>query len=122
MSMGKRLFLAVLTLFSFVFFQANLSASDSDSDVDTLTHDTMSISKEEIIKSLDNLKKQGQITEADYEKTKKELLGMSDSQVNNIKKNAEGIIRNNPDKALELVNQKKIDVKAVEQQASQVKK
>ncbi len=114
----KRLIFTTLTLLSFFLFQSQLSASE---DVDTLTSDTMAVSKNEIVKSLENLKKNGQISEEDYQKTKKELLGMSDSQLNGIKKTAEGMIRNDPDKAVEL-SKGKIDLKAVEKQATEVKK
>ncbi len=120
MSTGKRLFFTAMTLLSFVMFQSNLSASEED--VDTLTQDTMSISKDDIIKSLDSLKKEGKITEDDYQRAKKELLGMSDAQVNGIKKTAEGMVRNNPDKAVDLVKGPKVDVKEVKKQAVEVKK
>lgn len=120
MSKSKSLFFTAVTLFSFITFQSNLSASEDD--VDTLTQDTMKIPKDEIVKSLDNLKKEGKISDADYQKAKTELLAMSDEQLNGIKKKAEGMIRNDPDKAVDLVKQKKIDLKEVEKQAVEVKK
>lgn len=102
MSTGKRFFFTAMTLLSFFMFQSNLSAQE---DADPLSNIT--VSKEDIVKSLDMLKKQGKISEADYQKAKAELMSMSDSQVNGIKESAVDIVKKDPKKAMEMVNPKK---------------
>lgn len=82
-------------------------------DVDPLSNIT--ISKDEISKSLDHLKGQGKISESDYNEAQKELKTMSDSQIESIKDKAIGLIRKDPDKALEIIN-KKIDKKELEKE------
>lgn len=92
-------FALIITLLSFFLFQGNLSASD---DLDPLAN--FQVSKDDIIKSLDNLKQMGKISEEDYQKAKKELGGMSNNQVSALKETAVGLVRNDPDKAVSLVN------------------
>lgn len=110
---GKYTLLIILSL---TVFESSLSASEEGLD---LLSD-FKISKVEIVKSLDNLRKNGQISDAEYEKAKKELGGMSDSQVNAIKETAVGLVKNNPDKALELANAKKIDTDAVDKEIKEL--
>jgi hypothetical protein len=88
-------------------------------DVDPLANFT--VSKSEIADSLAKLKASGKISEADYNAAKKELDGMSDSQVGAIKDKAVGLARKNPDKALELINKPKLDAKELEKQLNGVK-
>jgi len=115
---GKML---LFTLLSFFMFQSPLSASELESEnVDPLANFT--VSKDEISKSLDSLKSSGKISDADYQKAKKELGGMSDSQISAIKETAIGMVRNDPDKAVELVNAKKIDTSAVQKQINDLSK
>lgn len=114
MIMGKLL----ITLSAFLMFQTPLSAND-DLDTDPLVG--LSVSKDDIIKSMEALKKQGKISDADFQKAKKELAGMSDSQVNAMTDSAVDIIRKDPDKALGLVNGAKIDVNEVKKQAESAK-
>lgn len=112
---GKMLFFALL---SFFIFQSPLSASEEMAD--PLAN--FSVSKDEISKSLDGLKASGKISDADYQKAKVELLGMSDAKVNAIKETAIGMVRNNPDKAVELVNANKIDTAAIQKQINDLSK
>ena len=114
MTSGK---LVALTLISFLLFQSPLSASE---DVDTLS--TIKVSKEDILKSLDGLKKAGKISAADYEAAKKELIGMNDTQIDAIKETAVGVVKNNPEKADELLKAKKIDTKEVKKQIDDLSK
>lgn len=114
---GKML---LFTLLSFFLFQSPLSASESEEMADPLANFT--VSKDEIAKSLDNLKASGKISDADYQKAKKELGGMSDTQISAIKETAIGMVRNDPDKAVELVNANKIDTAAVEKQIKDLSK
>lgn len=115
---GKILF---FTLLSFFMFQSPLSASELESeDKDPLAGFT--VSKDEIAKSLDNLKAGGKISDADYQNAKKDLGGMSDTQISAIKETAIGMVRNNPDKAVELVNANKIDASAVQKQINDLSK
>lgn len=83
-------------------------------DVDPLAN--IKISKDEISKSLDQLKGQGKISESDYNEAQKELKTMSDAQVGSIKDKAIGLIRKDPDKALGIINNKKIDKKELEKE------
>lgn len=108
MLLGKAL---VITLLSFFFFNGNISAND---DLDPLAGFT--VSKDDINKSLDNLKQMGKISEEDYQKAKKELGGMSDHQVSALKETAVGLVRNDPDKAVGLVQGAKIDANEVKKQ------
>ncbi len=95
MVFGKAL---IITLLSFFLFQGNLSAND---DFDLLSN--FQVSKDDISKSLDNLRQMGKISEEDYQKAKKELSGMSNNQVSALKETAVGLVRNDPDKAVGLV-------------------
>ena len=88
-----------------------------DLNVDPLSN--LSISKDDIFKSLDNLKKEGKISDADYEKAKLELKAMSDTQVNGMKDTAVNMIRKDPDKAVDLIKGSAIDMKEVEKQAGE---
>lgn len=119
MSMGKRLFFTAITLLSFVVFQSNLSASEND--VDTLTDPLVDfkVNKTEIMSSLDQLKKEGKISDKDYQAAKKQLMGMSDSQMNGLKDQAINMVRKDPDKTVDLYKGKTIDLKKVEQQAKE---
>lgn len=119
MSNGKRLFLTAITVLSFIIFQSSLSASEDNVDTlkDPLTD--FKVDKGEILKSLDQLKKDGKINDKDYNDAKKQLMGMNDSQVNGLKDQAINMVRKNPDKAVELYTTKKIDPKKVEQQAKE---
>ena len=56
----------------------------------------MQVSKDEISQSLDLLKKEGKISEADYLKSKKALSGMNQSQIDGINKKALNIVIDNP--------------------------
>jgi PAB1-binding protein PBP1 len=103
----------LITLMAFFLFQSPLSAND-ELDVDPLSN--INISKEDIIKSLETLKKQGKISDADYEKAKKELSGISDSQIKSITNTAVDVIRKDPDKAVGLVNALKVDTNEVKKQ------
>lgn len=112
--------LLAITLLSFCLFQNTVSASE-DLDKDPL--EGFTVSKEDIIKSLDGLKKMGKISESDYQKAVKELTSMSDAQVSALKETAVGMVRNDPDKAVELVNKgNKIDTEAAKKQIGDLSK
>ena len=105
--------LLLFTLLSFFIFQTPLSASELDlGKMDPLTNFT--VSKDEIAKSLDILKASGKINNADYEKAKKQLDGMTDNQINKIKETAIEMIKSDPDKAFGLVNTDKIDTSTIQ--------
>jgi phage-related minor tail protein len=72
-----------------------MSVSAATEDVDTIKQ--MKISKSDILASMEQLRKGGQISEADYQKAKKELEAMNDSQIDGIKNKAVGIIEKNPE-------------------------
>lgn len=107
-----------LTLLCFILFQGELSANDN---VDPLAN--FQISKSNIFEGLEQLKKMGKISEADYEKAKKELAGMSDAQVGALTDTAIGMVKKNPDKATELLKKgDKLDAKAVQKQIDELAK
>jgi ribosome recycling factor len=54
------------------------------------------ISKDEIVQSLEMLKKNGSISEEDYQKAKKELGTMNDKQVDSLTMKAKETIKKNP--------------------------
>lgn len=101
-------------IFTAALSQGQVIASDTAPEVDPLTNIT--VSKDEISQSLDKLKKEGKISATDYEAAKKELDGMSPGHVTAIKELAVGMIRNNPDKALELVQSPKVDFEEAKRQ------
>lgn len=121
MSNGKRLFFTAMTLLSFLMFQSNLSASEN---VDTLKDPLVDfkVNKNEIMQSLNQLKKDGKISEKDYQDAKKQLMGMNDSQISGLKDQAINMVRKDPDKTVDLYKDKKIDLKKVEQQAHEANK
>ncbi len=109
----------VITLMSFCFHQNTVSASEGF-DKDPLAG--LSFSKEEIAKSLETLKNSGKISDADYKKATTELMGMSQNQINALKEAAVGMVRNNPDKAVELVQKGSFDAEATKKQISDLSK
>ncbi|MBC7428350.1 MAG: hypothetical protein H7336_07045 [Bacteriovorax sp.] len=107
---GLRVFFLMFSLF---LFQSPLSAAE-ESNVDTLS--SLTINKDEIFTSLDNLRKEGKISDTEYQKAKKELAGMNDDQIKGIKDKAVTVIKKDPSKAEDIVNGKKIDMKEFEKQ------
>lgn len=75
------------------------ASADNGDNVDTIKQ--MKISKADILGSMEQLRKNGQISEADYLKAKKELEAMNDAQIDGIRNKAVGIIEKNP----EVINQ-----------------
>lgn len=61
--------------------------------------DDIKISKEEIATSLEKMRQEGQVSEADYLRTKKELGLMNQTQIDSLNKKAIGIVKKNPAKA-----------------------
>lgn len=115
MIMGKLL----VILLTFFLFQSPLSANDN-LDVDPLAN--IKVSKQDIIKSMEALRKQGKISEADFQNAKKELEAMSDTQVNSITDTAVDVIKKDPDKAVGLLQGAKIDSNEVKKQVDSVSK
>jgi hypothetical protein len=113
MIMGKFFFISLFTLSLSTF-----AIASDEQLVDPLPN--LSISKSEVQKSLENLKNSGKISAADYEVAQKELSTMSDSQLNTIKEKAVGLIRNDPDKALEIAKAPKIDLEEAHKQLNAV--
>lgn len=103
----------LFTFMAFFIFQSPLSANDEQL-VNPLS--SINISKDDIIKSMEALQKQGKISPADLEKAKRELSGLSDSQIKSITETAMDVIRKDPDKALGLVNAVKLDPDEVKKQ------
>lgn len=62
------------------------------------------------------MKANGQISAEDFEKAKKQLAGMSPTQIKALEETAKGMIRNDPDKAVDLAKGKKLDSDAVQKQ------
>jgi hypothetical protein len=85
----KILILIIILNVNSVFAQA--------SGKDPLTE--IKVSKEEILQSLDSLKKSGRISEEEYLQTKKVLLGMDQNQIENINNKAKTTIKTNPKEA-----------------------
>lgn len=108
----------LVTLATYLLFQSPIKAADDDLNIDPLAG--ISVSKEDILKSMEALKKQGKISDADFETAKKELMGMSDAQIGNITETAVQVIRKDPDKAVGLVSGK-VDKAAVMKEAESVK-
>jgi hypothetical protein len=98
-----RKYLLIVPL-AFFLFHTSLSAAE-DSGSDKLSN--MIVSKDEIVQSLDMLKKSGRISQADYDRAKKELTGMSDTQVSGLTDKALDMVKKDPAKADALVNGKK---------------
>lgn len=95
----------------------SLPVAYAQDDIDPLSN--VKVSKEEIFKSLENLKSQGQISADDYEKAKLQLSGMDANQIEGLNQTAVGMVRNNPDKAVEL-SQKPFNEAAVKEQLQEL--
>ena len=67
------------------------SAEKDQEDLDLLSN--IQVSKEDILSSMEMLKKQNKISEADFQKAKKELMDMDTSQLNDLNQKAIGIIK-----------------------------
>ena len=110
-----RRLLVMLALFSFtntIFAEENK----------VVALDQMKISKQDILGSLDQLRKAGQISEEDYQKAKKQLEGMSDSQVKGIQDKAVGIIKENPGVVNEVMESKKVSPEDIKKTLEKKKK
>lgn len=57
--------------------------------------DGVKVSKDEISKSLEIMKKEGKISAADYEKAKKELSSMNQNDIDSVNKKAIDLVRKN---------------------------
>lgn len=110
MTFGKMIFTCAVS--SLLVF--NVAFAENTSEVDPLAN--ISVSKHEISGSLDRLKNEGKISEKDYHAAKAELANMSDAHVTAIKEMAVGMIRNDPDKALSLVQAPQVDLAEAERQ------
>lgn len=104
---------ALLVLMTFVF-QTNVCFGEEDLNIDPLSN--VNISKEELAKSMELLRKENKISEADFQKANKELMGMNDVQISALTQTAVGMIRKNPDKAVDLSKADKVDHKEVQKQ------
>lgn len=62
----------------------------------------INVSSDEIMKSLESMKASGQINKEDYEKAKLQLATMSSAEIKALNDTAIGMVRNDPDKAVEL--------------------
>ena len=84
-----------MKLLILVFAVCGFSAFALEELKDSL--DGIKISKDEVSKSLDTMRREGKISEADYAKTKQELGSMDQAQIDAINKKAIDLIRKNPD-------------------------
>lgn len=110
-------FLSAVSLFTLLSYPAHSQAEELEQD--PLTN--FSVSKEEVLKSLDMLKSNGQISEKDYLAAKQQLSGMNASQISALKETAVGMVRNDPDKAVEL-SKGKFDAEATKKQINDLSK
>lgn len=101
MSLSK--LLSLVALLALMTYPAHSQASEDDNK-DPLIG--IEVSSDEISKSLDNMKASGQISQKDYDEAKKQLSGMSSAQIKALSETAIGMVRNDPDKAVELSKQK----------------
>lgn len=90
----SRLVIMVASFFSLGVFAQDISAMG------------ISVSKEDIRKQLETMKKSGQISNADYLKTLSELDKMDDKKIKDIQQKAIDTIQKDPSAADKLINQK----------------
>lgn len=111
--------LLVKTLFIMALLLSFTSSTEASEELtDPLAG--FQISKDEIKGSLNKLKAEGKISESDYKKALDQLGDMSDGQINAMKDTAIGMVRNDPDKAVEIVNAKKISPPDIEKQIKEI--
>lgn len=109
--------LLVLLLLNLI--NLNLFAGEDDQDlisskaVDPIS--AMKISKSEILQTLKLMKDSGKISAEDYNKSIAEIEKMDDNKLNNLTEQAKEIARKNPDGAMNLLKDKQIDYKKVEE-------
>jgi len=101
--------LSVFSLVTLLSYPCHLHAEEEGDPLNSVQ-----ISNGEILKSLEMMKANGQISAEDYEKAKTQLQGMSPTQIKALEETAKGMIRNDPDKAVELAKGKKLDSGAVQ--------
>lgn len=112
----KKMLLALLLL---NLINLNLFASEDDKDlisskgVDPIS--AMKISKSEILQTLKLMKDSGKISAEDYNKSIAEIEKMDDKKLNNLTEQAKDIAKKNPDGAMNLLKDKQIDYKKVEE-------
>jgi competence protein ComGC len=96
-----KLFILLFLLFSTALFAEEDAAKTMANSVNASVND-FKINKDDIRASLENLRKTGKISQADYLNALKELQDMDNNKVEDIKKKALDTINKNPEKALEM--------------------
>lgn len=98
-----------------LLFAFSISSVNADDEMaDPLAG--IEINSDEIQKSLANMKANGQISAEDFEKASKQLSTMSSTEIKTLNQAAIGMVRNDPDKAVELTKAKSINSAEVEKQ------
>lgn len=109
--------IALLSLFSFSYAQEDNSDLISNKEMDPIT--AMKISKPEILQTLKMLRDSGKISAEDYQKSIAEIEKMDDQKLGALTDQAKDMAKKNPDKAMNLLKDKQIDYKKVEELKNQ---
>lgn len=109
--------IALLSLFSFTYAQEDNSDLISNKEMDPIT--AMKISKPEILQTLKMLRDSGKISAEDYQKSIADIEKMDDQKLGALTDQAKDMAKKNPDKAMNLLKDKQIDYKKVEELKNQ---
>ncbi len=110
--------LKIFAMVTALFLTQLVFANDEDNDL-IGTHNldpisAMKISKPEILQTLRLLRDSGKISAEDYQKSVTEIEKMDDRKLQNLAEEAKEIAKKNPDGAMDILKDKKIDLKKVE--------
>lgn len=102
---------------------SHLSVANEDNDLisnkelDPIS--AMKISKPEILQTLKMLRDSGKISAEDYQKSIAEIERMDEKKLGNLTDQAKDMAKKNPDAAMNLLKEKQIDYKKVEELKNQ---
>ena len=99
---------------------AKLNEEMANMDIGAMPMPSLNLNKEGMLKTIESLRAQGKISQIDFEKAKKELLGLSDHQIKTMTETAIEIIKKDPEKALGLIDNMKVENNEVKKEVERI--
>lgn len=109
--------IALLSSISLSYAQEDSHDLITNKEIDPIS--AMKISKPEILQTLKMLRDSGKISAEDYQKSVAEIEKMDDKKLGSLTDQAKDMAKKNPDAAMNLLKDKQIDYKKVEELKNQ---
>lgn len=119
MSIKTHVLVLMLAISPYLFADEDNRDLISNQEMDPIS--AMKISKPEILQTLKMLRDSGKISAEDYQKSIADIEKMDDKHLNALTDQAKDMAKKNPDAAMNLLKDKKIDYKKVEELKNQKK-